>query len=158
MANRPGQWRLTDLANAPTSWGPRSARWAWLELVLPLFATAVLVVFHKPRYMPSIFLESATTPVVWVAWALLGALGGVLSFSGLLVVFFLVYSPLYLAGKAPMLVGRGAWTDRREVRFYGLCFVILCVLVALLLWDWRWFVSAFLVLTGFAPLLWRALV
>jgi hypothetical protein len=158
MANRSGQWRLTDLANAPASSGPRSARWAWLELVLPLFATAVLLVFHKPQYMPSVFVESATTPVAWGAWALLGALGGVLSFSGLLVVFFLLYSPVYLVAKAPMLVGKGAWTDRREVRFYGLCLVILCVLLALLLWDWRWFVSAFLVLTGFAPSLWRALV
>lgn len=158
MANRSGQWRLTDLANAPASSGPRSARWAWLELVLPLFATAVLLVFHKPQYMPRVFVESATTPVAWVAWALLGALGGVLSFSGLLVLFFLVYSPVYLAGKAPMLMGKGAWTDRREVRFYGLCFVILCVLLALLLWDWGWFVSVFLVLTGFAPSLWRALV
>ena len=158
MANRPGQWRLTDLANAPASSGLRSARWAWLELVLPLFATAVLLVFHKPQYMPSVFVESATTPVAWGAWALLGALGGILSFSGLLVVFFLLYSPVYLVAKAPMLVGKGAWTDRREVRFYVLCLVILCVLLALLLWDWRWFVSAFLVLTGFAPSLWRALV
>ena len=158
MANRPGQWRLTDLANAPASSGLRSARWAWLELVLPLFATAVLLVFHKPQFMPSVFVESATTPVAWGAWALLGALGGILSFSGLLVVFFLLYSPVYLVAKAPMLVGKGAWTDRREVRFYVLCLVILCVLLALLLWDWRWFVSAFLVLTGFAPSLWRALV
>jgi hypothetical protein len=126
--------------------------------VLPLFATAALVVFHKPQYIPAILLESAATPVAWVAWALLGALGGVLCFSGLLVVFFLLYSPVYLAGKAPMLIGKGAWTDRREVRFYGLCFVILCVLLALLLWDWRWFVSAFLLLTGFAPTFWRALV
>ena len=158
MANRSGQWRVTDLANAPASWGRRSARWSWLELVLPLFATAVLLVFHKPQYMPSIFVESVTTPVAWAAWALLGALGGVLSFSGLLVVFFLVYSPIYLAGKVPVLMGKGAWTDRREVRFYGLCFVILCALLALLLWDWRWFVSAFLLLTGFAPTFWRALV
>jgi hypothetical protein len=127
-------------------------------LVLPLFAAAVLLVFHRPQYMPSTFVESATSPVAWVAWALLAALGGVLSFSGLLVVFFLVYSPVYLAGKAPMLMGKGAWTDRREVRFYGLCFVILCALLALLLWDWRWFVSAFLLLTGFAPSFWRALV
>jgi hypothetical protein len=85
-------------------------------------------------------------------------MGGVLGFSGLLVVFFLVYSPVYLAGKASMLIGKGAWTDRREVRFYGLCFLILCVLLALLLWDWRWFVSAFLLLTGFAPTFWRVLV
>jgi hypothetical protein len=130
----------------------------WLELVLPLFATAVLVVFHRPEYMPSIFVESATSPVAWVAWALLGALGGVLSFSGLIAVFFLVYSPVYLAARASMLLGTGAWIDRREVRFYGFCFVILCVLLALLLWDWRWFVSAFLLLTGFAPLFWWALV
>jgi len=158
MANQSGQWRITDPANALGNWGPRSARWAWLELVLPLFATAVLMVFHKPQYMPTIFVESATSPVAWVAWALLGALGGVLSFSGLLVVFFLVYSPVYLAGKAPMLMGKGAWADRREIRFYGLCFVILCVLLALLLSDWRWFVSAFLLLAGFAPSFWRALV
>jgi hypothetical protein len=81
-----------------------------------------------------------------------------MDFSDLLVAFFLVYSPVYLAGKAPILVGKGAWTDRREVRFYGLCFVILCVLLALLQWYWRWFLFAFLLLTGFAPSLRRALV
>ena len=158
MANRPGQWRVTDPANAPANWGPRSARWAWLELVLPLFATTVLVIFHKPQYMPRIFIESAPSPVAWVAWAVLGAIGGVMAFSGLLVAFFLLYSPVYLAGKASMLVGKGAWTDRREVRFYGLWFVILCGLLARLLGDWRWFVSAFLLVTGFAPSLWRVLV
>ena len=158
MANRSGQWRVTDPANAPASWGPRSARWAWLELVLPLFAAALLVLFHKPQYMPRVFVESATSPVAWAAWAVLGAIGGVMAFSGLIVAFFLLYSPVYLAGKAPVLMGKGAWTDRREIRFYGLCFVILCVFLALLVWDWRWFVSAFLLLTGFAPLLWRALV
>ena len=57
-----------------------------------------------------------------------------------------------------MIVGKSAWTDRREVRFYGLCLVVLCVLLALVVWDWRWFVSAFLVVTGFAPIFWRALV
>ena len=98
---------------------------------MPLFATALLVVFHKPQYIPHIFIESATSPVTWVAWAVLGALGGVTAFSGLLVVFFLLYSPIYLAGKAPMIVGKSAWTDRREVRFYGLCLVVLCVLLAL---------------------------
>jgi hypothetical protein len=158
MANRSRQWRVTDPANAPAKWGPRSAKWAWLEIILPLFATALLVVFHKPDYIPRIFIESATSPVNWVAWALVGALGGVTAFSALLVVFFLLYSPVYLAGKAPMILGKGAWTDRREVRFYGFCLVILCVLLALVVWDWRWFVSAFLLLTGFAPMFWRALV
>jgi len=158
MANRSGQWRITDPANASTKWGPRSAKWAWLEVILPLFATTLLVVFHKPEFIPRIFTESATTPVAWVAWALLGALGGITAFSGLLVAFFLIYSPVYLAGKAPMILGKGAWTDRREVRFYALCFIILCALLALVVWDWRWFVSAFLLLTGFAPTFWRALV
>ena len=158
MANRSGQWRATDPSNGPASWGPPPAKLAWLELVLPLFAGALLVVFHKPEYVPRIFLESATSPVAWVAWAIVGGVGGVTAFSGLLVAFFLLYSPVYLAGKAPMLVGKGPWTDRREVRFYGLCFTILCLLLALLLWDWRWFVSAFLVLTGIAPAFWRALV
>jgi hypothetical protein len=158
MANRSGRRSFTDPAKAPATWGPRSVRWAWLEMVLPLFATAVLVVFHKPQYVPTVFVESATTPLAWVAWALLGAMGGVLSFSGLLVLFFLLYSPVYLAGKAPMLMGKGAWTDRREVRFYGLCFLILCALLVLLVWDWRWCVSALLLITGFAPTLWRALV
>ena len=158
MANRSGQWRVTDPANASTKWGPRSAKWAWLEMVLPLFAVALLVVFHKPEYIPRIFTESATTPLAWVAWALLGALGGITVFSGLLVAFFLIYSPVYLAGKAPMILGKGAWTDRREVRFYALCFIILCALLVLVVWDWRWFVSAFLLLTGFAPTFWRALV
>ena len=158
MANRSGQWRLTDPANVPGDWGPRSASWAWLEVVLPLFALAVLLVFHRPQYVPTIFLQQATSPLAWVAWALLGALGGVFVFSGLFMVFFLVYSPVYLAGKMPMIMGKGGWTDRREVRFYGLCFVFLCVLLGLLVWDWSWFVSGFLLLTGFAPSFWRALV
>lgn len=158
MANRPGQWRMTDPANVPANWGPRSSKWAWLEVVLPLFSVALLIVFLKPEHMPRIFLESAASPMAWVAWAAVGAMGGVLAFSGLLVCFFLLYSPIYLAGKMPMLVGKAGWTDRREVRFYGFCFVVLCVLLGLLLWEWRWFVSAFLVLTGFAPTFWRALV
>ena len=158
MANRSRQRRITDPTNVPANWGARSVEWAWLELVLPIFAAALLVVFHMPQYMPRVFAERAISPLAWVAWAVLGAMGGVMVFSGLLVAFFLLYSPIYLAGKAPMLLGRGGWTDRREVRFYGLCFVILCVLLALLLWDWRWFVSAFLLVTGFAPTFWRALV
>jgi len=32
------------------------------------------------------------------------------------------------------------------------------VLVGLVLFDWQWFVAAFLLVAGFAPVLWRALV
>ena len=65
MANRSGQFRVRNSANAPANWGPRSAKWAWLEMVLPLFATTLLVVFHKPEYIPRIFVESATSPVTY---------------------------------------------------------------------------------------------
>ena len=125
---------------------------------MPLFAVGLLVVFFKPEYIPHVFLESASSPVAWVAWTLLGAVGGVLTFSGLLVVFFLLYSPVYLAAKLPILTGKGGWTDRREIRFYGLCLIVLLVLVGLVLFDWQWFVAAFLLVAGFAPVLWRALV
>lgn len=158
MANRSGQRRVTGPGKQPVNWDPPSPKRAWLELVLPLFAAVFLLVFLKPQYIPHIFVESATTPVAWVAWAVLGAAGGVMAFSGLLVAFFLLYSPVYLVAKAPMLTGKGGWTDRREVRFYGLCFFILCVLLALLVWDWRVFVSAFLLVAGFGPVFWRTLV
>jgi hypothetical protein len=133
-------------------------KWAWLEVIMPIFAVALLIVFFKPQHTPQLFLETATSPAAWAAWALLGAAGGVLTFSGLFVLFFLVYSPVYLAGKLPVIAGKGGWTDQREIRFYGLCFVLLCMLLGLLLWDWHWFVAAFLLLTGFAPALWRVLV
>ncbi len=55
------------------------------------------------------------------------------------------------------------WTDRREVRFYALCFLLLCLMIVLIAvslttGDWRWVGSVFLVLIGFAPVVWRALV
>jgi len=158
MANRSGQWKVPDPVHPSASWSPRSAKWAWLEFVMPVFAVALLIVFLKPEYVPHVFLETAASPVAWAAWTFLGAAGGVLTFSGLLVSFFLLYSPVYLAGKLPLLTGSGGWTDQREIRFYGLCLVILFVLLGLLLWDWRWFFGTFLLLTGFAPALWRAMV
>lgn len=158
MANRSGQWKLPDPVHPSANWSPRSAKWAWLEAVMPLFAVALLIVFFKPEYVPQVFAESATSPASWAAWTFLGAAGGVLTFSGLLVVFFLLYSPIYLAGKVPTLAGQGGWTDQREIRFYMFCFMLLLVLSGLLLWDWRWFVAVFLLVTGFAPALWRTLV
>jgi len=158
MANRAGQWKVPDPINPSQIWSPRSAKWAWLEFVMPLFAIALLIVFFKPDYVPRVFLENATSAQAWAAWAFLGAAGGVLTFSGLIVLFFLLYSPVYIAGKLPLLTGRGGWTDVREIRFYLLCLVILCLLLGLLLWDWRWFVAAFLIVAGFAPALWRLLV
>ena len=101
--------------------------------------------------------------MAWIAWGVVGGLAGIVLFSAALVVFFLVYSPVYLAGMMPALVGKGGWTDRREIRFYALCFFLLCLMIVLIAvslttGDWRWVGSVFLVLTGFAPVVWRALV
>ena len=41
-----------------------------------------------------------------------------------MVVFFLVYSPIYLVNKLPHLIGKGGWLDKREVRFYLACFAL----------------------------------
>ena len=158
MANRSKQWGTTDPTGVSAVSSSRPAKRAWLELLMPVFAAALLVVFHKPQYMPRVFVAGATSPVDWAAWAALGAMGGVLFIFGLMVVFFLLYSPIYLVGKASILMGGSGWIDPREVRFYIFSLVMLVVLLGLLLWDWRWFVSAFLLVTGFAPTLWRALV
>src|SRR5262249_20722082 len=171
MANRAGQWKLPDPINPSPDWSPRSMKWAWLEFVMPLFALALLLVFFKPEYVPRVFLDNATSPQAWAAWAFLGAAGAGLVFSGPFALFFLLSSPPFLAGgpplppspgclaaRLPLLTGWGGWPDVREVRFYGFCLVILCLLLGLLLWDWRWFVAAFLIVAGFAPALWRLLV
>ena len=71
------------------------------------------------------------SPLPAMAWAVVGALGGLLGLWALIIAFFLLYSPFYLIGKLPLLVGKGGWVDRREVRFYLACFGLLCVLAAL---------------------------
>jgi len=117
----------------------------------------------RPDMVPRLLSEPAASPVAWIAWGVVGGLAGIVLFSAALVVFFLVYSPVYLAGMMPALVGKGGWTDRREIRFYALCFLLLCLMIVLIAvslttGDWRWVGSVFLVLTGFAPVVWRALV
>jgi len=58
-----------------------------------------------------------TSPLAWVAWGMVGALTGILGLWALIVAFFLLYPPVYLLGKAPLLIGRSGWVDRREARF-----------------------------------------
>jgi hypothetical protein len=83
---------------------------------------------------------------------------GILGFSALVVVFFLVYSPIYLINKLPHLVGKGGWLDRREVRFYLACFALVCLLVTLFTWSTDVFFIMLVLLAGFGPLIWRLLV
>jgi hypothetical protein len=77
---------------------------------------------------------------------------------GLIVVFFLLYSPIYLINKVPHLVGKGGWLDKREVRFYLACFALICLLVSLLAWSSEAFTMLLVLLAGFGPLVWRLLV
>jgi hypothetical protein len=131
----------------------------WLEVLLPAYTLALLIIMLWPEYMPGILGHRPSESVLpWVVWALVGAMTGVLILWGLIIAFFLVYSPFYLLGKIPMLFGREAWVDRRELQFYLCCFLLLALLASLLAWEPRKAVIAFTVLSGCGPVFWRYLV
>jgi hypothetical protein len=83
-------------------------------------------------------------------------MSGVLALSGLFVAFFLLYSPVYLAARSMVLVGKGGWVDRRELRFYCACFMLLCSLVAIAILSPAVAAALFVLIAGSAHLLWRA--
>ena len=131
----------------------------WLEVLLPVYSVALVVVWLRAEYTPAILTESiSASPLPGMAWAVVGALTGILGLWAVIVSFFLLYSPFYLIGKAPMLVGQGGWVDRREVRFYLACFGLLCALVALLCWQLQVGVTVFALASGCGPVFWRLLV
>ncbi len=131
----------------------------WLEVVLPVYTLALLAVMWEPQYLPSVLGQNTNESVLpWIGWAVVGAMTGILTLWALIVTFFLLYSPFYLLGKTPMLVGRGPWVDRRELQFYLCCFALLCGLAALVYadpWKGAW---AFVLVSGCGPLFWRYLV
>jgi hypothetical protein len=94
----------------------------------------------------------------WLFRGVVFGMMGILGFSALVVVFFLVYSPIYLINKVPHLVGKGGWLDKREVRFYLACFALICLLISLLAWSSEAFTMLLVLLAGFGPLVWRLLV
>jgi hypothetical protein len=94
----------------------------------------------------------------WAVWGVIGALSGVLALSGLVVAFFLLYSPVYLFSRAPAMFGWKGWADKRELRFYAGCFVTLCFLSGLAVWNPAFALGVFVLLAGCAHLLWRVLV
>ncbi len=131
----------------------------WLEILLPAYTLAFLVVMLRPEYMPPFLgqhLDDSVLP--WLGWAVVGAMTGILMLWALIIAFFLVYSPFYLLRKVPMLFGRGAWVDRRELRFYVCCFLLLGLLASLLLWDPRKALVAFTMVSGCGPVLWRYII
>jgi hypothetical protein len=131
----------------------------WLEVVLPAYTLAFLGVWLWPEYMPRVLGQGLNDSVLpWISWALVGAMTGILLLWALIITFFLLYSPFYLLGKIPMLFGRGAWVDRRELQFYVCCCLLLGLLVCLLVWDPRKALIAFTLVSGCGPVFWRYVV
>jgi hypothetical protein len=131
----------------------------WLEVLLPVYSVALVAIWLRAEYTPAILTESMSeSPLPGLAWAVVGAMTGILGLWAIIVTFFLLYSPFYLVGKLPLLVGKGGWVDRREVRFYLACFALLCALVALLSWELSAGVTVFALASGCGPVFWRLLV
>lgn len=130
----------------------------WIEVVLPLYSLAVLLIYFRPHYLPVPGDGAVSESVMpWAVWGVMGAMSGVLALSGLTVAFFLLYSPLYLLARSWMLVGKGGWVDRRELRFYTACFILLCFLAGLAIVHPVAAASTFVLLAGSGHLLWRVL-
>jgi hypothetical protein len=89
---------------------------------------------------------------------MVGTMTGILGLSALVLAGFLIYSPAYLVSKSLLLVGKAGWVDRRELSFYASCFLLLCLLIFLLYFHPTVALSTFIMLAGFAPLIWRLLV
>ena len=131
----------------------------WLEVLLPLYTLGVVFVWFHQEYMPAVLARNMSeSPLPWIAWALVGAMTGILILWALIIMSFLLYSPFYLLGRIPMLFGRGVWVDRREVQFYLVCFLLLSVLAGLLVWDPPRAFIAFAAVSGCGPVFWRYLV
>ena len=130
----------------------------WLEIVLPLYTIALLYVYFRPQSIPQSLAENNESLVPWAVWGVVGAMSGILALSGLLVAFFLLYSPVYLAARTMVLVGKGGWVDRRELRFYCAFFVLLCILLGLAIMSPVTAAAVFVLIAGSAHLFWRAFV
>jgi hypothetical protein len=135
----------------------------WGEILLPLYSLVAVFIYFRPDTLPEqvdgSFFESA---VVWALWGLIATLTGVLAVSAVFVAFYVLYSPFYLAQYVARQVGArlggNGWVDPRERRFYAGCFGLLCLLLTLAFADPSYAAVAFILLSGTAPLLWRALV
>jgi hypothetical protein len=131
----------------------------WLEVTLPVYTVGLMAVVLHPQYLPTLLAQNLSESVLpWIGWAVVGAMSGILVLWALIVAFFLAYSPFYLLGRTPTLLGRAAWVDRRELHFYLCCCVLLCLLAGLFYWDARAGLMAFMSVAGCGPVFWRYLV
>jgi hypothetical protein len=140
---------------------PRVIVRRWLETIIALFSLAILYFhWHQDKVPRALSLKEDANLTLgdWILRGLVFGLFGVWGFSLLVVLFFLAYSPIYLINKAPHLIGKGGWLDRREVRFYLACFALVCLLIALFTQSLDAFWVMLVLLAGFGPMVWRLLV
>ncbi|HEV8437842.1 MAG TPA: hypothetical protein VGT40_07090 [Methylomirabilota bacterium] len=131
----------------------------WLEVMLPAYTVAFVFLWFHHEYTPAVLAWGMNeSPLPWLVWAVVGAMSGILILWALIVAFFLLYSPFYLFGKLPILLGRGAWVDKQELQFYVCCFMLLGLLAVLLYWDPVMGLMAFTLASGCGPVFWRYLV
>lgn len=131
----------------------------WLEVILPLYTIALLYVYFRPESIPHSLSDSGEQSLFpWAVWGVVGAMSGILALSGLFVAFFLLYSPVYLAARSMVLVGKGGWVDKRELRFYCACFILLCILLTVAILSPVAAAAVFVLLAGSAHLFWRAFI
>jgi hypothetical protein len=131
----------------------------WLEIMLPLYALIVVVVYYRlDRFHVDIADEWIESLVLWAVWIVGGALGGVLALAGIFLAACLLYSPIYLASNFRRAMNPGVWSDPRESRFYLCCFVLLCALIALAVWNLEISLVVFTILAGSAQFLWRLIL
>jgi amino acid permease len=131
----------------------------WVELVLPLYSVFAVFVYFRPNALPLGFEETVgRTALIWLMWAGVAALTGILAISALFLTFYLLYSPFYLLNQLRRLGGPSKWVDKRELRFYVCCFLLLCVLAGLAVVNPTAAVVSFTILAGSAQVLWRVLI
>lgn len=141
-------WELNARPNRP-----------WMDVILPFYSLVMVVVHYRPQVLVPVLDDPLTHGIFWWGlWVIVGALGGLLALSALFLAFALVYSPVYLIGNVGRILDPQAWLDRREVRFYVGCFVILCGLIAIALVQPEVALASFILLAGFAQVLWRFLI
>ena len=127
----------------------------WVEVMLPVYSLAVVFFYFRPEYLPWTPASFTESVAPWAVWAGMALMSGLLAVSGMMLAFFLLYSPLYLATRSLMLGRR--WVDRREMRFYTACFILLCFLAGLAFLHPVMAGTIFVLMAGSAHILWRAL-
>ena len=127
-----------------------------IEVLLPIYSAAVVFFYFRPELLPWTSASFGESVTPWVVWAGMALMSGMLAVSGMMLAFFLLYSPLYLAARGLML-GHRRWVDRRELRFYTACFILLCFLAGLAFLHPVVAGTIFVLMAGSAHIMWRAL-